>query len=259
MQGSNLKIKLRNGETLIGSLVSVAEPFIAEVMGAADFDFLIVDTEHCPMSIHQLQTILIALSPTASTIIVRARSGDATDIKQILDIGADGILVPSIADSAQTEAVVAAAKYPPEGIRGFGPRRAARLVGGARTYSRIANDEVIVMIMIEQREAVDNLEEILATPGLDAIMVGPSDLAASMGYLNDMENSAVSDAIERVLTECKIHAVPFGIFSGNAKSAGHWISRGGQLATIGGDIPFMDAGIAQARQDIARILNRSGS
>jgi 2-keto-3-deoxy-L-rhamnonate aldolase RhmA len=256
MRGTSVKAKLRKGQALIGSLISVAEPFVAEIMGAANFDFLIVDTEHCPLSIHQLQTVLIALSASGSTVIVRARSSDAVDIKQILDVGADGILVPNVADPAQSEAVVAAAKYPPEGIRGFGPRRAARLAGGTSTYSRTANDEIIVMVMIEQREAIENLDDILTTPGLDAIMVGPSDLAASMGYLNDMENPAVSDAIQQVLKACKVNAVPFGIFSGTPERAAHWISCGGQLATIGGDVPFIDAGILQAKQDIARILNR---
>jgi len=256
MRINSLKAKLRAGHAAVGSLVSVAEPFIAEVMGAANFDFLIVDTEHCPLSIHQLQTVLIALRSTDSTVLVRAKGNDTTDIKQILDVGADGVIIPNVSDRTQCAAAVAATKYPPVGIRGFGPRRAGRIAGGAATYASSADDQVVVIVMVEQREALENLDEILSTPGLDAIMVGPADLAVSLGYLHDLSNPAVDAAIEQVLHGCKKHSVPFGIFTGSAERAERWITRGAQLATIGGDVPFIDEGIERARQDISRILGR---
>ncbi len=254
MRPNRVKEKIQAGQAVIGSVVSVPEPFVAEIMGAADFDFILVDTEHAPFSIHQLQTVLIALRPTESTIIVRAPWNDPVMVKQILDVGADGIIFPWINDRAECERAVAATKYPPEGIRGWGPRRAARVHGGALEYARNANANVLTLCQIERGDAVERLDEILTTPGLDGIMIGPADLAWSLGYGQDLDNPAVEAAIQRVLAKCLEHNVAFGMFTQTVERARTWIGRGGLIATIGGDVPFIDAGIAQAKRDIAEIL-----
>src|SRR5262249_12074348 len=122
MWQNRLKQQLREGKAAIGSVVSTPEPFLAEIMGAAECDLLIVDTEHCPLSINQLQAVLIALRPTESTILVRAPWNDPVAVKQILDVGAEGIIFPWISSRAECEAAISATKYPPHGIRGWGPR-----------------------------------------------------------------------------------------------------------------------------------------
>jgi len=254
MRQNTMKRKLRDGQAVIGSVITVPEPFIVEMMGTAGFDFLLVDTEHCPFSIYQLQNVLIALRGSASPVIVRAKWNDPVDVKQILDVGADGVILPWISSRSECEAAVAAAKYPPEGLRGFGPRRAARIGGGLQEYARRANEEVLVLVQIERAEAIERLDEILTTPGLDGIMIGPADLAASMGYLQDMENPAVEAAIQRVLDACLRHGVPFGMFTATVERARKWIGRGGKIATLGGDVWFVDAGIAAAKTEIAALL-----
>jgi 2-keto-3-deoxy-L-rhamnonate aldolase RhmA len=254
MRENRVKRKLRDGKAVIGSVLSTPEPFIAEIMGAANFDFLLVDTEHSPLSIYDLQTLLIAARPTESTLIVRAPWNDPVAVKQILDVGADGVIFPWINSRAECEAAVSAAKYPPEGLRGAGPRRAGRLAGGVATYFQRANAEVLVLAQIEQAVAVERLDEILTTPGLDGIMVGPADLAASMGHLHELEHPEVEATIQRILDGCLRHNVPFGMFTATAAKAGLWIGRGGKIATLGGDTWFIDAGIAAAKADIASIL-----
>jgi 2-keto-3-deoxy-L-rhamnonate aldolase RhmA len=254
MRENGMKRKLQAGQAVIGSVITTPEPFLAEVMGAAHFDFLLIDTEHCPFSVYQLQTVLIALQSTESTLIVRAPWNDPVAVKQILDVGAEGVIFPWVSTRAECEAAVAAAKYPPEGLRGFGPRRAARLSGDAHEYARRANEEIMVLVQIERAEALDRLDEILTTPGLDGIMIGPADLAASLGHLHDMEHQEVDAAIQRVLDGCKQHGVPFGMFTGSAERARKWIGRGGRIATLGGDIWFIDMGIALAKREIASIL-----
>jgi 2-keto-3-deoxy-L-rhamnonate aldolase RhmA len=254
MRTNRMKAKLQAGEPVLGSTLSLAEPFVAEIMGAAGFDFLLIDTEHVPLSIHQLQNLLIGAHPTESTIIVRAQWNDPVVVKQILDVGAEGIIFPWINSRAECEAAVAATKYPPRGIRGFGPRRAHRLAGGMKEYARAADDQILVLAQIERIEAVERLDEILTTPGLDGVMVGPADLAISMGYLNDLENPAVEPVIRQILEGCRAHGVPFGMFTGTAEKARRWIHAGGQIATVGGDVTFIDQGIARTKQEIAEIL-----
>ena len=256
MRVNRMKERLRAGEALIGSTVSLADPFVAEVMGAAGFDFLLIDLEHCPLTVHQLQTILIGVRPTESTLIVRAPWNDPVAVKQILDVGAEGVIFPWVSSRAECEAAVAATKYPPRGIRGFGPRRAFRLAGGLAEYARAADDQTMVLAQIERAEALHRLDEILTTPGLDGIMIGPADLAISMGHLNDLENPAIEAAIRHVLDRCRAHGVPFGMFTGTVEKARKWIGAGGQIATIGGDVPFIDAGIAATKREIAAILGR---
>jgi 2-keto-3-deoxy-L-rhamnonate aldolase RhmA len=258
MRPNTLKEKLGAGGAALGSVVSITDPFVAEVMANAGFDFIIVDTEHCPFSIHQLQTTLIALRSSGQPVLVRAPWNDPVAVKQILDLGADGVIFPWISSREECAQAVAAAKYPPDGIRGWGPRRAIRLHGGPAEYARGANDYVMVLAQIERADAVERLDEILTTPGLDAIMVGPADLAASMGYLQDLENPAVEAMIDRILERCKANGVPFGMFTGTAEKARKWTLKGGQIATVGGDLVFIDAGIARAKQDIAAILAERG-
>lgn len=255
MRENQVKRKLREGQAVIGSVLSTPEPFIAEIMGAANFDFLLVDTEHSPLSIYDLQNLLIALRPTESTVIVRAPWNDPVAVKQILDVGADGVIFPWINSRAECEAAVSAAKYPPDGLRGAGPRRAGRLGGGNANYFCRANEEVLVLAQIEQAVAVERLDEILTTPGLDGIMVGPADLAASMGHLHELEHPDVEAAIQRILEGCQRNNLPFGMFTGTAAKARTWIQRGGKIATIGGDTWFIDAGIAATKAEIASILN----
>lgn len=253
-----MKRKLRAGQAVLGPAMALPEPFIAERMGDANFDFVLIDMEHAPLSVYQLQNMLIALRPTESTILVRPQWNDVVSVKQVLDVGADGVIFPWINSRAECEAAVAAAKYPPEGVRGFGPRRASYLAGGVKEYAAAANDNVLVLIQIERIEAVERLDEILSTPGVDGIMIGPADLAASMGFVHDMENPAVDAAIQKVLDGCKKHGVPFGMFTGTAARARKWIERGGLIATVGGDGAYIDAGIKQSHADIAAIKRDCG-
>jgi 2-keto-3-deoxy-L-rhamnonate aldolase RhmA len=171
-------------------------------------------------------------------------------IKQILDVGAEGVIVPWVNTPEEAKRAVSAARYPPTGIRGYGPRRASRLSASPAEYVRRANDEILVIGQIETRTAMENLDGILSTPGLDAIMIGPADLAASLGHVQDLMNPAVDEAIGRVLAKCKEHRVPFGMFTGTLERTRQWVSQGGLIATVGGDVPFLLAAAAQAKQDI---------
>ncbi|GAF47602.1 HpcH/HpaI aldolase family protein [Rhodococcus wratislaviensis] len=245
MRENATKHRLVSGEPSLGVSLTISDPFVAEVIGNAGFDFVMIDTEHAPLTVAGLQSILMALRPSVSTTIVRTAANDPTLIKQTLDLGAEGIIVPDVTDRESCLRAVDAARYAPAGSRAFGPRRAARLGGGRAAYLQNANAEILVFAMVEHVDAVENIDEILATPGLDGILVGPADLAVSMGHLHDLSNAEVSAAITRVLEACKRHSFPFGIFAASEPAARNWVERGASFVTIGADIQFLDQGLAR--------------
>lgn len=247
MRDNTTKRTMLSGGLALGVSLTVADPFVAEVVGNAGFDFVLIDAEHSPIAIDQLQMMLIALRSSQSTALVRPAANDSTLIKQILDLGAEGLVVPEVDDAASCTAAVAAARYPPLGRRGFGPRRAARLEGGRPAYLARADKEVAVLVMIESAAAVAGIDTILKTPGLDGIMVGPADLAVTMGHLSDLNHPDVRDAIVSVRGACRRHAVPFGIFAASEQAAREWAGAGANFMTIGADMQFVDQGIAKTR------------
>src|ERR1700758_2155539 len=176
MRDNRTKRIMRAGGLALGVSLTIPDPFVAEAIGAAGLDFVLIDTEHAPVAIDQLQMLLIALRTSASTVFVRPAANDATLIKQILDLGAEGLVVPEVYDAATCADAVAAARYPPLGRRGFGPRRAARLEGGRPAYIARANDEVAVLVMVESAAAGINIDALLQTPGLAGIMGGPGGM-----------------------------------------------------------------------------------
>jgi 2-keto-3-deoxy-L-rhamnonate aldolase RhmA len=254
MRENFVKRQLRAGKTVIGTSLSIPDPFVAEIIGTAGFDFVIVDTEHSPISPAQLQVVLMALHPSESTVLVRAVANDPAVIKQILDIGAEGVIVPDVSNGEECARAVRSMRYAPEGSRGFGPRRAARLSTSRTEYLQRSNTEVAALVMVESEEALDHLDDILTTPGLDGVIVGPADLATSMGYLLDQGNEAVGRAIDVISEACLRHGVPFGSYTVTPETTGKWMARGAQIATMGSDVSFIDAGIARAKANIADLV-----
>src|ERR1700722_6669024 len=247
MRDNTTKRTMLSGGLALGVSLTVADPFVAEVVGNAGFDFVLIDAEHSPIAIDQLQMMLIALRSSASTVLVRPAANDPALIKQILDLGAEGLVVPEVDDAAAAAAAVAAARYPPLGRRGFGPRRAARLDGGRAAYLARADDEVAVLVMIESAAAVAAIDAILKTPGLDGIMVGPADLAVTLGHLRELGHPEVRAAVTAVRDACERQSVPFGIFTATEQAAREWSAAGARFMTIGADTQFLDQGIARWR------------
>jgi 2-keto-3-deoxy-L-rhamnonate aldolase RhmA len=256
MRDNRTKRIMLAGGLALGVSITIADPFVAEVIGGAGFDFVLIDTEHSPITVDQLQMLLIALRTSASTVFVRPAGNDATLIKQILDLGAEGVVVPEVNDAASCAVAVAATRYPPLGRRGFGPRRAARLEGGRPAYIARADDEVAALVMIESADAVGSIDDLLQTPGLDGVMVGPADLAVSMGHLDDFNHPDIRARIGDVRAACQRHSVPFGIFAATEQAASLWAAEGAGFMTIGADTQYLDQGIAKSRA-LAESLQQS--
>jgi 2-keto-3-deoxy-L-rhamnonate aldolase RhmA len=254
MRDNPLLRRLREGLACVASFITIPDPFTAEVMGAAGVDVVVIDTEHSAMSAAQLHATLTALHPTEAAVIVRVADNDPAVIGQALDLGAEGVLVPGVRSCADCELAVRSAFYAPKGIRGFGPRRASRLYGARADYLARANDEIAVIAMIEHADALDDLDGIITTGNLSAVFVGTADLAVSMGYLHDLANPAVGQAVTRIAKACLGHQIPFGVFTGTEEAAATWVARGAQIVTIGSDLQYLDAGIARTRQARAALF-----
>ncbi|NJR20058.1 MAG: 2,4-dihydroxyhept-2-ene-1,7-dioic acid aldolase [Hyphomonadaceae bacterium] len=194
-----LRAKLKSGAITCGGFLQINSSIAAEIMGLAGFDWLIVDLEHAPIDFSSLVQQFQAIECGRSSVpFVRAPSSDMTTIKRILDTGARGILVPSVNSKIEAQAVVDACLYPPEGQRGAAKSPRAALYGSAGAdYFDNANQSLVIMVSVETREALNNLDDILAIPRIDGIFIGPMDLAVSMGFLrNSREVAAAIEIIE---------------------------------------------------------------
>lgn len=248
---------LARGRAAFGVTLTIADPFVAEVMAAQAFDFLMIDLEHSPMSAYQLQTQLIALHPSRAAVLVRVPEHDENALMQALDLGAEGVVVPHVETGDECVAAVRAARYPPRGTRGVGPRRAARLTDRA-TYFRTANDGTFVGVMIESAAAVENIDDILAVPGLGGVIIGTEDLAASLGHLNDPRHDDVVKAIERITQCCAAAAVPFGRYAASPDEAARLMADGARLITVGSDLLFLEQGMRTAADRMLPVRQRLG-
>lgn len=242
-RNSRLLSSLAAGRPVTGFAHMVQDLAVTEIFQDVDVDFVLIDMQHIAMTIETLQSVLIALRSPAS-VMVRPTSNDPVLIGQILDVGADALIVPMVNSAQDARRAISAARYPPDGTRSWGPRRTSWL-GGSAEYARDANDSVAVFTQVETAEAVENLDEILAVPGLAGVMIGPGDLAISLGYSDDRDNPAVERAIQGVLDRCRETRIPFGFFAATTAQAAYWMERGALVMTCGSDVGIVAAGVSE--------------
>ncbi len=245
----------RDGGQSVGAWLSVNSSFTAEVMANLDFDWLCIDMQHglieYPDAVHMLQ----AISTTETIPFVRVPWNDPPTIMKMLDAGAYGVVVPLVNNRAEAEATVAACRYPPDGIRSSGPARAA-LYGGPG-YQGWANDEIACIVMIETAEALENLDQIMSTPGVDAAYIGPSDLAYALGLAptGDNDDPKHVETVQRIFNAAKRHGVAPGIHTGSVEYTSRYLKMGFQMVTLGADRGFL---AAKASSDLAAARENTG-
>ena len=249
----DLKRRLRDGETVFGAWLSISDPVVAEIMATSGFDYDLIDTEHAPFSLQALQTALMTFKGERTVPIVRVPWNDQVYIKQALDVGADGILAPMVRTVEEAQALLRACRYPPAGIRGFGPRRASYYHRNIDEYVAHANDSLFVMPQIEDVRTVDSLDDIIGL-GVDALCIGPNDLSGSAGLLRQHDHPTVKGAIDRLLAIAKRRgvAVCTGITLPSDKQA-EWIAAGARMALLTSDVELLAKGTARALQSVDRL------
>ena len=239
MRPNTALARWRAGDRTVGGWLSVSNTHVAELMAHAGFDWLCVDLQHGLLDYIDLLHMLPAISTTAATPLVRVASHDPAGIMKALDAGAMGVIVPLVNTAAEARAAVSACRYPPDGTRSFGPLRAA-LYGG-RGYAVEANGQIACIAMIETRAGLDNLEAILAVPGLGGIYVGPSDLGLALGLsaLGDSDDPVHLAAVASIREACARHGVPAGIHTSSRAWAQRRLDDGFNFVTLGSDVGFL--------------------
>lgn len=242
MPQQKLLTSIRDRRPVVGCAHMIRDEAVTETLRNVEVDFLLVDMQHMAIGIESLQRILVAVQPTDVAVLVRVPSNDPVLIGQVLDVGATGIIVPMVNTRQDALNAASYARYPPEGIRSWGPRRVASFHGDPQSYAAEANATTVVIAQIETQEAVDNLDSILSVLGLTGIMIGPADLAISMGYMLDRDNQAVHSTIATILRRCQELDVPGGIFTNDVERALHWITRGAMIVNCSSDAAFVSEG-----------------
>jgi 4-hydroxy-2-oxoheptanedioate aldolase len=233
---NRFKAALQNGEVQIGLWLSLASPYSAELLAGAGFDWLLIDGEHAPNTLNDMLAQLQAIAPYPSHPVVRPVWNDPVRIKQILDIGAQTLLLPMVQTAEEAALAVAATRYPPHGIRGVGSAiaRASRW-NRIEGYLKQAEQELCVLVQIETRQGLDNLDAIAATPGVDGVFIGPADLSADMGYLGQPTHPEVQAAIEQAIARIRAQGKAAGILMADEKLARRYIEQGAQFVAVGVD------------------------
>lgn len=242
--------RLRAGEVLLGPLVTLPSAAVAEILAAVGFDWLFIDGEHGPFDTADVVAMLQAVGDRVACA-VRVPGAEEGSIKKILDQGAEGLIVPQVNTVDQAAAVVRYARYAPSGSRGVGLSRAQGYGLRFQEYLETANDRVAVIVQAEHARAVENIESIVQVEGIDAVFVGPYDLAASFGKMGQIDDPEVVAAIEHVTKTCQAAGLRLGYFGGSAAALRPVIDRGYTLIAAGVDVLFL-AGAARKLLDELR-------
>lgn len=213
--------KLRSRTPAIGTIVNFTDPTVSELLAQAGFDFIWLDLEHGGLDITTVQLHIMAVELGGTTPLVRVPANDPVWIKRVLDAGAAGVIAPMVHTAADAANLVAACRYPPLGIRGYGPRRPSRYGrSGGAALVQAANQEILAIAQIEHVAALSELAAILQTPGLDSIFIGPTDLAVSMDRAGQVQHPEVQAVIAQIIAAAQARHMPVGLFvAGNAHAA----------------------------------------
>lgn len=226
-----------------GMWVCSGSPVVAEICAGGGLDWLLIDGEHSPIGLETTSELLRAVAPYPVTPVVRAPSGDAVGLKQLLDLGAQNLLVPMVDTAEQARDVVRAVRYPPRGVRGVG----SALSRGARWnrvegYMADADQHVSLFVQVESVTGVENAAEIAAVDGVDGVFVGPSDLAASKGLLGQQTHPDVVAAVHTVFEAVRAAGKPVGVNAFDPEVAQAYLGAGASFVLVGADVAMLARG-----------------
>ena len=255
MRVNHVKQRLQRGEPSIGTWISLPSPEAAEQISQLPFDWLVIDAEHNPVDIRTLAQMFVAMTNTGIAPMVRIPWNSPENFKRVLDAGAWGVVVPMVNTREEAEQAVAATRYYPDGNRSVGGGRHAISFGtSGAEYYRNANEQVLLVAQIEHIDGVNNADEILSVPGIDACFIGPNDLAASMGHglgvSLETDIPEVVQAIEHIRDTCIKHGVATGIHTSGAEAVNRRISEGFQFCAMASELRYM---IGYLKEDIEKL------
>ena len=248
MRANDVRDLWTAGKPVINGWCSLPGGFSAELMATMGWDAVTIDTQHGLIGYADMLAMLQAISITQVTPLVRVSWNQPGEIMRALDAGAYGIICPMINDAAECAAFVQACRYPPDGFRSSGPTRAA--VYGGADYHAKANGQILTLAMIETAQGLANVEAIVATPGLDGVYIGPSDLSLAMGGPPGQDQMApgLLAAFDKILAACKAAGVRIGVHTNSPGYSQTMLERGFDLVTVGSDTRYLSSGRREASE-----------
>jgi 4-hydroxy-2-oxoheptanedioate aldolase len=239
---NEFKRGLAEGRPQVGLWTQLADNVVAEILAPAGFDWIVLDMEHSPNEVPALIRQMQALTGGTATAVVRPPWNDSVTIKRVLDAGAQSIIVPFVQNAAEARAAVAASRYPPRGIRGVAASTRAGRYGRVAGYLNKADAEMCVLVQIETRTGLDNIEAIAAVEGVDGIFIGPSDLSAALGHLGNPTHPDVDTAIFDAAARVKKAGKPAGFLTSNVELAQRCFAAGFGFVAVGSDVNILVRG-----------------
>lgn len=255
---NKLKAKLSAGEICLGTHISLNDPAITELTGNIGFDYLWIDTEHSAIGLNCLQQHLIAARASGVSAVVRVPCVDQVRVKPILEMGPAGIIFPQVNSYELAKTAIEACMYPPKGNRGFGPRRAIQYgCISLDEYYRTVDVELMRILQIEHIDAVRDLEKIVTIDGIDAFIIGPCDLAASMGHFNDLHHTEVVETIKYVIETSHAANIPIGVSYGYCtyQDIEFWRDMGVDMISLAADTDLILHGAEKYLTDMKKCFN----
>jgi 2-keto-3-deoxy-L-rhamnonate aldolase RhmA len=243
------KARLRNGECLIGAQLGLTDPAVVEIFGHAGYDWISVDTEHAPYTIEMVKLMLQAGTATPTVVLARPRALDLDEIRRYLDVGSPGVMCPFINRGEEAARLVEYCRYPPAGIRGWGPRRAVYGMD-ADEYLAKANEAMLCIPIIETPEAVERIDEIVSVDGIDAIALGPNDLSMALGCFKKFDDPRFTVAVDTVRAACRRHGKAMGSGCYSLDFARECAKKGDSLLLVASDDGYL---AAEARRCLGEV------
>ena len=247
---------MRANKQTIGAWLAIDSSFSAEAMANAGFDWVCLDMQHGMLDYNDIKIMLPAISTTDTIPLVRVPWNEPYEIMKALDAGAYGVVVPMVNNREEAERAVAACRYPPQGNRSFGPLRASIYAGAG--YVQEANSELACIVMIETEEALQDLDDIMSTPGVDGVYIGPADLAYALGLVptGDNNDPLHVETVTKIFETAKKHGIGAGIHTGSLEYSKRYLEQGFHMVTLGQDTGFMTR---MARKELAQVRNDTGA
>jgi len=236
------KRAIREGRQQIGLWSSLSSHYTVEVIAGAGFDWILLDTEHSPNDLESVLTQAQAAAPYATNTIVRVPWNDMVTIKRYLDIGIQTLLIPYVCSIQEAKDAVAYTRYPPAGVRGVAGATRATRFGRVKDYAKRAHEELCVLVQVETRSALDQLEGICAVDGVDGVFIGPADLHASMGYTGETNNPKVVPIIEEAIRRIKQCGKAPGVLAFAEPDIRRYIAAGALFTAVGADTGILARG-----------------
>lgn len=236
---NTFKAAIAEGRQQIGLWSSLASHISTEVIAGSGFDWILLDMEHSPNDLADVYVQLQAIMESPTQAVVRVPSDDPIVIKRILDAGAQSLMIPNVDDASQATRAVAATRYAPRGVRGFSQAPRAARFGRVANYHARCEAELFTIVQIESQKALDNIEEIAAVEGVDALFVGPGDLSTSLGYLGQQGHADVVATIEKTIGRIAATGKACGILTGDETLARRYIAAGTAFTAVGSDMSIL--------------------